>query len=134
MSGLAFYAAVISGTAPQLRGGVTMGSPVVTPPSGEVPGVTTPYPHPAEGRYPFSMVREIGPQLAATQSEVLETSFRPADTDWIVTARYFAHGVPDEATELVEQFKDWMESQTMRSATVRCCGRTASTSSRCRCS
>lgn len=115
MSGIALYAVGISGTAPRVLGGVTMGSPAVTPPSGEVPGVTTPYPQPDEGRYRFSMVRDIGPQLAAQESDVLETSFRPCDTDWVVTARYFAHGVPDESHELIDQFKDWMESQTMRS-------------------
>jgi len=115
MSGIALYAVAISGTAPKVLGGVTMGSPAVTPPTAEVPGVTTPYPQPDEGRYRFSMVREIGPQLAAQQSEVLESSFRPSDTDWVVTARYFAHGVPDEAHDLVAQFKDWMDSGTMRS-------------------
>jgi pimeloyl-ACP methyl ester carboxylesterase len=115
MSGIALYAVGISGTAPQLRGGVTMGSPAVTPPSGEVPGVTTPYPDRVGGRYPFSMVRDVGPHLAAQQSEVLDTSFRPIDTDWVVTARYFTYGVPDEATDVVDQFKDWMASQTMRS-------------------
>jgi pimeloyl-ACP methyl ester carboxylesterase len=115
MSGLALYAAVLSETVPQLRGGITMGSPVITPPSGEVPGVTTAYPKPDEGRYRFSIVREIGPQLAASRSDVLETSFRPSDTHWLVTARYFAHGVPDEASSLLDQFQDWMDSQTMRS-------------------
>jgi pimeloyl-ACP methyl ester carboxylesterase len=115
MSGIALYAVGISGTAPALRGGVTMGSPAVTPPSGEVPGVTTPYPERVGTRYPFSMVKGIGPQLAAQGSEVLDSSFRPVNTDWMVTARYFAHGVPDEATDLVDQFKDWMDAQAMRS-------------------
>jgi pimeloyl-ACP methyl ester carboxylesterase len=115
MSGIALYAAAISGTAPQVLGGVTMGSPAITPPSAEVPGVTTPYPQPDEGRYRFSMVRDIGPQLAAQQSDVLESSFRPSDTDWVVTARYFKYGVPDESHTIIDQFKDWMDSGTMRS-------------------
>jgi pimeloyl-ACP methyl ester carboxylesterase len=115
MSGIALYAVAIDGAAPQLRGGVTLGAPAVTPPKGEVPGVTTPYPERARTRYPFSMVRDIGPQLAEQRSEVLDTSFRPDDTDWIVTARYFRHGVPDEATDLVDQFNDWMTSATRRS-------------------
>ncbi|HZJ26174.1 MAG TPA: alpha/beta fold hydrolase [Acidimicrobiia bacterium] len=115
MSGLALYATVISGSAPRLAGGVTMGSPAITPPEGEVPGVTTPFPQRSGTRYPFSMVREVGPQLARDRSEVLDSSFLTTNTDWVVTARYFAHGVPDEATGIVDQFRDWMEHTTMRS-------------------
>ena len=115
MSGLLLYAAVLAGTAGGVRGGVTCGSPAVTPRDAEVPGVTTPYPEPADGRYPFSMVRAIGPQLAREQSPALESSFRPANTDWEVTARYFVNGVPDEATALVDQFRDWMANAVMRS-------------------
>jgi pimeloyl-ACP methyl ester carboxylesterase len=115
MSGLLLYATVLAGTAGGIRGGVTCGSPAITPPEAEVPGVTTPFPEPADGRYPFSMVRTIGPQLAREQSPALESSFRPANTDWQVTARYFVHGVPDEATALVDQFRDWMAEGAMRS-------------------
>ena len=115
MSGIALYAMAISNTVPGLRGGITMGSPAITSPDGEVPGVTTPYPERGETRYEFSMVRHIGPALAAERSEVIDGSFRNQNTDWLVVARYFAHGVPDEATAIIDQFKDWMDSQSMRS-------------------
>jgi pimeloyl-ACP methyl ester carboxylesterase len=115
MSGLLLYAAVLAGTADGIRGGVTCGSPAVTPPEAEVPGVTTPFPEADGGRYPFSMVRSVGPQLAREQSPALESSFRPANTDWEITARYFVNGVPDEATALVDQFRTWMAEGVMRS-------------------
>jgi pimeloyl-ACP methyl ester carboxylesterase len=115
MSGIALYAVAISGTAPAIRGGVTLGSPALTPPDAEVPGVTTPLPERVGTRYPFSMVGDVGPQLAYRRSEFLESSFRPSNTDWIVTARYFRHGVPDEATAIVDQFTDWITHATMRS-------------------
>lgn len=115
MSGIALYAIAISKTVPGLRGGITMGAPAVTSPDGEVPGVTTPYPERGESRYEFSMVRHIGPALAAERSEVIDGSFRNQNTDWLVVARYFAHGVPDEAVAIIDQFKDWMDSQSMRS-------------------
>ncbi len=114
MSGIALYAVAIAGTARQLRGGVTMGSPAVTPASAQVPGVTTGFPEPEGTRLRFSMVKDLGPLLAAQQSELLESSFRPSDTDWVVTARYFRYGVPDESTAIVEQFVDWIESGAMR--------------------
>lgn len=114
MSGQLGYATVISGTAP-LRRVVTMGSPVVTPPDAQVPGVTTPFPERDGNRYRFSMVQGIGARLAEQRSEMLESSFRPVDTDWMVTARYFTHGVPDEATDLIDQFTDWVNTATMRS-------------------
>ncbi|HEX6312121.1 MAG TPA: hypothetical protein VF152_10910, partial [Acidimicrobiia bacterium] len=97
-----------------LRGGITMGAPAVTPPHGLVPGVTTPFPQRDGTRLPFSAVCEIGPRLAADRSEHLESSFRPDNTDWVVPARYFRHGVPDEATDLVDQFRDWMVEGVMR--------------------
>jgi pimeloyl-ACP methyl ester carboxylesterase len=114
MSGQVGYAAVISGTAPLARV-VTMGSPAITPPDAQVPGVTTPFPERDGTRYPFSMVKGVGPRLAEQGSEMLESSFRPVDTDWVVTARYFTHGVPDEATDLIDQFADWVAAATMRS-------------------
>ncbi len=114
MSGLALYAAAIAGTTAQLRGGITMGAPAVTPPEAQVPGVTTAFPQSDGARLPFSTVRDIGPRLAADRSEHLESSFRPSNTDWVVTARYFRHGVPDEATDLVDQFRDWMVEGVMR--------------------
>ncbi|MGH9027516.1 MAG: alpha/beta hydrolase, partial [Acidimicrobiia bacterium] len=82
MSGLLLYASVLADTAIGVRGGVTCASPAVTPPEAQVPGVTTPFPEPNDGRYPFSMVRTVGPQLAREQSPALESSFRPANTDW----------------------------------------------------
>lgn len=115
MSGIALYAAVISQSAPRITAGVTMGAPAITPPEAEVPGVTTPFPQRSGARYEFAMVADVGPQLARDRSEVLDTSFLTTNTDWVVTARYFAHGVGDEATRLVDQFRDWMEHATMRS-------------------
>jgi polyhydroxyalkanoate synthase len=115
MSGIALYAVALSGTAPAIAGGVTLGSPALTPPEAEVPGVTTLFPERAGTRYPFSLVRDVGPQLAYDRSEFLESSFRPSDTDWAVTARYFRNGVPDEATAIVDQFSDWITNATMRS-------------------
>jgi pimeloyl-ACP methyl ester carboxylesterase len=115
MSGIALYAVALSETVPGLLGGITLGSPAVTPADAQVPGVTTPFPERAGTRYPFSMVKEVGPILAAQGSEHIESSFRPADTDWVVAARYFRHGVPDECTAIVDQFKDWIDSGTMRS-------------------
>ncbi|MCU1457730.1 MAG: hypothetical protein JWL73_1822, partial [Actinomycetia bacterium] len=115
MSGIALYAVAIAGTAPRIRAGVTMGSPVVTPPTGEVPGVTTAFPEAVGSRYPFSMASAFGPAMAAAGSDMLESSFRPVNTDWTVTARYFRYGVPDEATGIVEQFRDWMAAGSMHS-------------------
>jgi len=114
MSGLAFYASVIARTTAQLRGGITMGSPAATSPEAQVPGVTIAFPQSDGARLPFSTVAGIGPRLAADRSDLLESSFRPANTDWVVTARYFRHGVPDEATDLVDQFRDWMVEGVMR--------------------
>jgi pimeloyl-ACP methyl ester carboxylesterase len=91
-----------------------MGAPAVTPAQAQVPGVTTAFPQSDGARLPFSSVADIGPRLAADRSELLESSFRPANTDWVVTARYFRHGVPDEATDLVDQFRDWMVEGLMR--------------------
>ncbi len=114
MSGIALYAVAIAGTTAQLRGGITLGAPAVTPPEAQVPGVTTPFPQRDGNRMPFSVVREIGPRLALERSGHLESSFRPSNTDWVVTARYFRHGVPDEATGLVDQFREWMVEGRMR--------------------
>lgn len=115
MSGIALYAIGIAGTAPRIRGGITMGSPVVTPPTAEVPGVTSALPEAVGTRYPFSMVSTFGPDLAAQGSDVLESSFRRVNTDWTVIARYFRYGVPDECTAIIEQFRDWMAGAAMRS-------------------
>lgn len=114
MSGIALYALPLAGTTPHLRGGVTLGSPAVTPAHGQVPGVTTELPPRQGTRYPFSMVKEVGPILAAQQSEYIESSFRPANIDWVVAARYFRYGVPDECTAVIDQFKEWMATASMR--------------------
>jgi polyhydroxyalkanoate synthase len=114
MSGIALYAVAIASTCAQLRGGITLGAPAVTPPEAQVPGVTTPFPQAGATRVPFSAVRDIGPRLAADRSEHLESSFRADNTEWMVTARYFRHGVPDESTALVDQFRDWMVESVMR--------------------
>ncbi len=115
MSGIALYALGIAGTAPRVRGGITMGSPVVTPPTAEVPGVTSAVPERVGNRYRFSMVSAFGPGLAAQGSDVLESSFRRTNTDWTVVARYFRYGVPDECTAIIDQFRDWMDAAAMRS-------------------
>lgn len=55
-----------------------------------------------------------GPILALLRSSQLESSFRPANTDPLISARYLRCGVPDEAESLADQFADWVENQTMR--------------------
>jgi alpha-beta hydrolase superfamily lysophospholipase len=116
MSGQALYAAAVSGTAGRVRGGVTFGSPVVTPPHAKVPGITMAPTQRKGGRVPFRAgARAAGPVLAYTRSKVLEVSFRPANTDPRAVARYFRCGVPDESTVLADQFADWVEHGVMRS-------------------
>lgn len=114
-SGLAIYAAAISGVAAGVTAAVTCGSSVITPPEAEVPGVSVALPAPEGTRVPFSMARAVGVELARQKSELLESSFRPSTTDWWITARYFTHGIPDEATAVVDQYRDWLEHATMRS-------------------
>lgn len=117
MSGQALYAAAILGTADRVRGGVTFGSPVVTPPKAKVPGITMAPKQRKAGRVPFrSGARAAGPILAYTRSKALEVSFRPANTDPAAVARYFRSGVPDESTRLADQFADWVEHGVMRTA------------------
>lgn len=115
MSGLALYAAAISGTASQVHAGITLGSPALTPRYAKVPGITaTPRQH-ILGRVPFRAGARIGgPLLAAIRSKELESSFRPSNCDRIVPARYLLYGVPDESAVLADQFTDWMDNQTMR--------------------
>lgn len=116
MSGQALYAAAISGTATRVRGGVTFGSPALTPPSAHVPGVTTQPRMRRRGRVMFKIgSRYAGPLLAITRSKQLESSFRPSNCEPIVPARYLFAGVPDESTRLADQFADWIENGTMRS-------------------
>lgn len=116
MSGQALYAAAISGTATRVRGGVTFGSPVWTPASAKVPGVTAAPRGRRGGRVRFrSGAHHAGPILALLHSRELESSFRPANVDPIIPARYLRSGVPDEASVLADQFADWIEHDTMRS-------------------
>ena len=116
MSGQALYASVISGTAGQIRGGITFGSPVLTPPEAMVPGVTTQPQMRRGGRVKFRAgAHHAGPILALTKSKQLESSFRPDNFDPIGPARYLRNGIPDEATVLADQFADWIDHGVMRS-------------------
>lgn len=115
MSGQVLYAACISRTTDQVRGAVTLGSPVFTPSSAHVPGITATPRVQFKGRIPFKAGARLGgPILAATHSSQLETSFRPANTDPLVTARFMWNGVFDESSAIAEQFLDWVENKTMR--------------------
>ena len=115
MSGQALYAAAILGTANGVRAAVTCGSPVVTPPTALVPGVTSAPTTRRDGRVPFrGGARLAGPVLAYGGFWVLESSFRACNSDPLVVSRYFRNGIPDEATDLVDQFVDWIRSGTMR--------------------
>jgi predicted alpha/beta hydrolase len=115
MSGQAAYAAAISATV-DIAGSVTFGAPVRTPPDARVPGVTTAPTARRSGRVLFRAgARTAGPILARVRSRQLESSFVPRNVDWIVPARYLRHGVPDEATDLADQFGDWVRNDTMRS-------------------
>ncbi len=116
MSGQALYAANISATTDLVRGGITCGSPVLTPTYAKVPGVTAPPQMRRNGRVQFrDGSHHAGPILALTGSRQLESSFRPVNADPIVPARYLYNGVPDESTVLADQFADWVTNNTMRS-------------------
>lgn len=116
MSGQVLYAAAIQGKTAKIHGAVTCGSPVKTPPSAKVPGITAPPRARRRGRVPFrGGARLAGPVLAYGRASVLESSFRPGNFDPVVVARYFRNGIPDESVELVEQFAAWIREGTMRS-------------------
>ena len=116
MSGQALYASSISGTADQVRGGITFGSPVLTPPEAKVPGITAAPQMRRKGRVLFRAGSHYaGPLLALTRSKELESSFRPINAEPIVPARYLFNGIPDESTLLADQFIDWVDNDTMRS-------------------
>ncbi len=116
MSGQALYAASILGKADRVRGGITFGSPALTPSHALVPGVTSSPQASFRGRVPFrSGSRLAGPILAYGRSSQLESSFRACNTDPIVPARYFRNGIPDESTKLVAQFRSWIEESCMKS-------------------
>jgi len=115
MSGQALYAAAIRGTAGGVRGAVTCGSPVLTPPTALVPGVTSAPKARRHGRVPFrGGARLAGPVLAYGGFRVLESSFRSCNIDPIVVSRYFRNGIPDEATDLIDQFAGWIRDGSMR--------------------
>ena len=114
MSGQALYAANIMGKTQNIRGGVTFGSPVLTSPDAQIPGVTAPPQVSWRGRVPFRTgSRLAGPILAYGRSSQLESSFRSCNVDPIVPARYFRNGIPDESTHLVKQFRHWVDNNTM---------------------
>jgi len=116
MSGQALYAAAILGKAGQIRGAVTFGSPILTPSHAQVPGVNAAPQASWRGRVPFrSGSRFAGPVLAYGRSPQLESSFRACNTDPVVPARYFRNGIPDEATDLVDQFRGWIADGVMAS-------------------
>lgn len=117
MSGQALYAAQISGTLPlRLNGAITLGSPVVTPAGAKVPGVTAPPQARRKGRVMFRAgAHYAGPILALLRSKQLESSFVPANVDPFVPARYLRNGIPDESTLIADQFRDWVDNDTMRS-------------------
>jgi predicted alpha/beta hydrolase len=116
MSGQALYAAAIAGTAGRVRAGVTCGAPVRTPPTAMVPGVTAAPRVRRGGRVPFRAgARLAGPILAYARASVLESSFRACNVDPLVVARYFRNGIPDEATDLIDQFSTWIREGRMRS-------------------
>lgn len=116
MSGQALYAAVISGTATQVRGGITRGSPVITPRDARIPGITAAPRQRSRGRIPFRAgSRFAGPILALLRSRLLESSFIPANIDPVVPARYLYNGIPDESTQIADQFTDWVRNDVTRS-------------------
>lgn len=118
MSGQALYAAAILGTAARVRGAITCGSPVLTPPTALVPGVTSAPKGRRKGRVAFrGGARLAGPVLAYGGFGVLESSFRPCNSLPIAVARYFRNGVPDEATDLVDQFAAWIRDRSMHNRT-----------------
>lgn len=116
MSGQVLYAAAIDGAASRIRGAVTCGSPVLTPASALVPGITSAPKTRKGGRVPFrGGSRFAGPVLAYGGFSILESSFRRCNTVPLAVSRYFRNGVPDEATDLVDQFAAWIHEGVMRS-------------------
>jgi len=115
MSGQALYASTVLGLAERVRAGITFGSPALTSKEAMVPGVTAAPQASFRGRVPFRAgSRLAGPILSYGRSSQLESSFRSCNTDPIVPARYFRNGIPDEATDLVDQFKSWISEGCMR--------------------
>jgi len=116
MSGQLLYAAAIAGLAGRVRGGVTCGSPVLTPAHAQVPGVTSAPKGRKHGRTTHrGGSRFAGPVLAWGGFSVIDNSFRKCNIVPVAVARYFRNGIPDEATDLVDQFTDWVRENVMRS-------------------
>jgi hypothetical protein len=81
-----------------------------------VPGITSPPRIRRGGRVPFRAgSRLAGPVLAYGGFSAIANSFRAGNYDPLVVARYFRNGVPDEATDLVAQFDDWICTGRMAS-------------------
>jgi pimeloyl-ACP methyl ester carboxylesterase len=115
MSGQVLYAAAVNGQTARVRGAITCGSPVLTPVTALVPGVTSAPKSRRRGRVPFrGGSRFAGPVLAYGGFSVLESSFRKCNIVPLAVARYFRNGIPDEATDLVEQFGAWIREGVMR--------------------
>lgn len=120
MSGQAVYAAAIQGTAAQVRGAVTCGSPVLTPKTAQVPGVTAPPRTSKKGRVPFGGgSRLAGPVLAYGRVPVIESSFRAGNFDPIVVARYFRTGRARRVGRAGEAVRQWVECGTMKNRSAR---------------
>jgi predicted alpha/beta hydrolase len=116
MSGQLLYAAAIAGKAAKVRGGVTFGSPVLTPATAQVPGVTS-APKSRKGNRTTHRggSRLAGPVLGWGGFSVIDNSFRKCNIVPLAVARYFRNGIPDEATDLVDQFAVWIKEGVMRS-------------------
>jgi polyhydroxyalkanoate synthase len=115
MSGQILYAAAIAGLAGRLSGGITCGSPVLTPATAQMPGVTSAPHGRSKGRVPYrGGSRFAGPVLGYGGFKVIDNSFRKCNLVPLAVARYFRNGIPDEATDLIEQFTDWVQNGVMR--------------------
>lgn len=115
MSGQLLYAAAIAGLAGKVRGGVTFGSPVLTPATAQVPGVTSAPKSRKRGRTTHrGGSRLAGPVLGYGGFSLIDNSFRKCNIVPLAVARYFRNGIPDEATDLVDQFDAWIKEGVMR--------------------
>jgi hypothetical protein len=59
--------------------------------------------------------RFAGPVLAYGGFSVIDNSFRKCNIVPMAVARYFRNGIPDEATDLVDQFTSWIKDGVMKS-------------------
>jgi hypothetical protein len=89
---------------------------VLTPSTAQVPGVTSAPKSRKGGRVPFrGGSRFAGPVLAYGGFKVIDNSFRKCNLVPLAVARYFRNGIPDEATDLVDQFGSWIRDGVMKS-------------------